>query len=268
MIEVDPFRASETIVLGEVRSIEAQELPKQGPCAAVTIAVQSCLKGECLGEFVTTYMMATPTADSREDEFPEVGHQYIFCLRSLRSAPGLVWGGYASDRYEVRSGFVVESGLTVDDTLDAIRTSIATRSPEVLMRSCDLVVAGRVTAYVDTFTAPPDVGNEFSRDGVRRMRAGYIDPIACNLVELSIDRVLKGPLDLGATLEVVLPYHVGRGPDVPRFAEGQDVVVFACMADQGYWKPCAGTDSRLIVREDGSVGEYASLAELAARAPN
>lgn len=266
--EVDILRGAETIVLGEVASVRMRDLPWAGPCAAITIAVEDCVTGECSADSVTTYMMAMPTAGMRRDEFPEVGRRYIFCLRWLSPLPGLVWGGYPGERYEVRDNHVVGVGLTVDRALEAIRALRSTRSPEVLIESCDLAVAGEVRRYVYTYSCPPEFGNELRQDDLQRMHDGYINPDACNFVEVAADHILKGPRGVGGVVRLVLPYFIGSGFDKPRFAEGQRVVVFACLADQGYWRLCAGVDSKLPIRQDGSVGSYASVDELAARAPN
>lgn len=268
--EVDLLRRSETILLGEVASVRTQKRPEGVSYVAVTIRVEDCLVGECECDSVTTYMMADAWSGRPADEFPfpEAGHRYIFCLRWLSTEPGLVWGGYRSERYEVRDNRVLGVGMTVEKTLDAIRALRATRGPEVLMDSCDLVVAGDVRGCVYAYPYPPEFGNELAHADQQRMRDGYINPDACNFVEITVDRVLKGPCAAGGVVKVVLPYRVGSGGDVPRFTKGQRVVVFACWADQGYWKICAGVDSRLIVRGNGSVGCYASVEDLAARAPN
>lgn len=253
--ELGSINRALAIVLGQVLTVEPATAPfsdwPQGvPVWLITVEIKECVKGDCEGQTVTAQM-----GRLAGEQPPAVGKTYVFLLEPRRGDPAALIGGFASMRYEVDGEFVPFKGVPLAEFLDAIRWHLASRTPAALFRAADCVIIGTVTDYMGT-----------CRDSLSALDV----PGGRNFVELKIEQTAKGDIEPGSTIRVELPFTLasawwdGSPLDVPTFFFGERVLLFIERADGGSWRLAGGADSRLPVRHDGSFGEYASLADLAA----
>jgi hypothetical protein len=271
------FLESRVIAVGRVVAVDSYEAGRGKEIrTAITIAVDECVKGDCPGGSIVTHILGGSVADRtftvRGTEPPQNGELYVFRLRSMPTDPGLLWGGYRTECYRIEDGVVARKGVTLKTFLECVRELLSTRAPEILLESCDAAVVGVVEDYRCDVARP--AAKEAGCKGVESAEAqpesavhGAVErPIeeAHNYIDLHVGRVVKGAVDEGTLLHVVLPYLAGAGSDFPMLAKEDQVLLFLRKTEGGAWEPLGGTDSALLVRGDGSVGHYESVEALAA----
>ncbi len=144
------FQGASVVAVGRVVCLESYMVEERREArTAITIAVDECVKGECLSGEITTHVLGGIVDGknhwTRGHGPPELGQRYLFRLRSLSTEPDLLWGGYHAANYEIdEDGTVVRKGVTLDVFLDAIRELLERRVSPVLLRRSDAVAPAAV----------------------------------------------------------------------------------------------------------------------------
>jgi len=257
--ELARVRSSDVLIVGTVLRIEAYERTQQWDIwTRWTVRVERALKGTC-GDSLVVFEACGGTVEERSvaisgDDRSDVlreGERYYLCLRCQNSDPTTLLGGDDSHVYHIERGIVVRKGVSEDDFGDAISRLVADRDPRRVFASSDAVVQGFVASVDFSAKLPPDPSAQQR---------------GTNHLILDTEQAAKGPFSGGESLRIELPYAAGSAPDTPSFSTGEEVVVFLTQAGDGCWTLAHGTDSRMRVRADGSLGCYGSLQELAVSA--
>ena len=266
------FQRATMVVVGRVLRLESYVVERSGEArTAITIAVDECVKGGCIGGEITTHVSGAIIGEEnhwmRGSGPPELGQRYVFCLRTRVSEPGLLWGGYHEESLVVdEDGTVARKGIGLGAFLDAVRDLTNRRSPPVLLRLCDAAVVGVVVAANYSCILPPDEDprseTEVS-DYVRNAFGHDADPLGHNYMDVLVERVLLGDVAEGEVVHVALPYLRGARGDLPVFMPGTRVLQFLNRDSEGVWVPRGAADSTIAVQVDGGIGVDLSIDELA-----
>jgi len=124
--EQGQFLRAHMVLIGMCEGDGPVAASRYGPCETSVFATERCLKGAC----PETVSLHRPTGVGRGGIFdmplgsrpldwssPEPGRRYLLLGRADSQDPGLLWGSFGHQRYELSDGIVVSKGVSESEFL-------------------------------------------------------------------------------------------------------------------------------------------------------